>query len=112
MLYKRFEDVGVEPAWIDDVFSPSLPVVVPAFVPNPLVSIETAGSAGYIDVAFEITKYGEGKSIEMLDTSTNTTDAARMRLRDLIQWSRFRPRMADSAFEDASRVVLRYYVND
>ena len=111
MLYKRFADVGMEPAWIDQVFSPSVPVVLPGFVPNPLASPETSGSAGHIDVAFEITKYGEGKSIEFLDTSTNTTDAARMRLRDLISWSRFRPRMADGAFEDASRVVVRYYVN-
>jgi hypothetical protein len=112
MLYKRFAEVGMEPAWIDEVFSPSLPVVLPGFVPNPLVSPETSNSAGHIDVAFEITKYGEGKSIEFLDTSTNTTDAARMRLRDLINWSRFRPRMADGAFEDVSRVVVRYYVNE
>jgi len=66
----------------------------------------------YIDVAFEITKYGEGKSIEILDTSTNTTKDARLQIRDLINWSRFRPRMANGAFEDPSRVVVRYYVND
>jgi hypothetical protein len=112
VLYKRFGQVGMEPAWIDDVFSPSLPVVLPAFVPNPLASIETSSSAGFIDVAFEITKYGEGKSIEMLDTSTNTTDTARMRLRDRIRWSQFRPRVVDGAFEDVSRVVVRYYVNE
>jgi tetratricopeptide (TPR) repeat protein len=112
MLNKRFWEVGMEPAWVDHVFSPSMPVVLPAFVPNPLVSPETSGSAGHIDVAFEITKYGDAKSIEFLDTSTNTTDVARMRLRDLINWSRFRPRVADGAFEDASRVVVRYYVNE
>jgi hypothetical protein len=111
-LYERFEQVGMEPAWMDEVFSPSLPVVLPAFMPNPLARIETPSSAGYIDVAFEITKYGEGKSVEILDTSTNTTDAARLHLRDLIKWSRFRPRVADGAFEDPSRVVVRYYVND
>ena len=72
--------------------------MLPAFVPNPLASIETPDSAGYIDVAFEITKYGEGKSVEILDTSTNTTDAARLHLRDVIK--------------DPSRVVVRYYVND
>ena len=111
-LYERFEQADMEQGWMDEVFSPSLPVVLPAFVPNPLASIETPDSAGYIDVAFEITKYGEGKSVEILDTSTNTTDAARLHLRDVIKWRRFRPRVADGAFEDASRVVVRYYLND
>jgi len=111
-LYERFQQEDLEQSLLDEMFSPSAPVVLPAFMPNPLASNETPGSSGYIDVAFEITKYGEGKSIEILDTSTNTTEAARLRLRDLIKWNRFRPRMANGAFEDPARVVVRYYVND
>jgi len=111
-LYERFQQEDLEQSLLDEMFSPSAPVVLPAFMPNPLASNETPGSSGYIDVAFEITKYGEGKSIEILDTSTNTTEAARVRLRDLIKWNRFRPRMANGAFEDPARVVVRYYVND
>jgi hypothetical protein len=111
-LYERFQQEDLEQSLLDEMFSPSAPVVLPAFMPNPLASNETPGSSGYIDVAFEITKYGEGKSIEILDTSTNTTEAARVRLRDLIKWNRFRPRMANGAFEDPARVVVRYYVNE
>jgi hypothetical protein len=111
-LYERLEQEGLEQPLIDEMFSPRGPVVLPAFTPNPLASIETPGSQGFIDVAFEITKYGEGKSIEILDTTTNTTEAARVRLRDIIKWSRFRPRVANGEFEDPSRVVVRYYVND
>jgi hypothetical protein len=111
-LFERLQQEGLEQSFIDEVFSPSVPVVVPAFSPNRLVSSEAPDSSGYIDVAFEITKYGEGKAIEILDTSTNATDDARIRLRDLIKRSRFRPRMADGAFEDPARVVVRYYVND
>jgi hypothetical protein len=81
-------------------------------VGNPLASTETPRSAGYVDVAFEITKYGEGRSIEFLNTSSNTTDEARARVREIIVWSRFRPRMANGAFENPARVVVRYYVND
>jgi hypothetical protein len=111
-LYERVEQEGLEPSLIDELFSPSVPVVLPALMPSPLAAVQTPASAGYIDVAFEITKYGQGQSIEILDTSTNKTEAARVRLRDLIKWSRFRPRVANGAFEDRSRVVVRYYVND
>jgi hypothetical protein len=111
-LYELLREEGLEQSLIDEMFSPSVPVVLPAFVANPLLSGETAGSSGYIDVAFEITKYGEAKSIEILDTTTKTTDAATKRLRDLIRRSRFRPKITDGVFEDPSRVVVRYYVND
>ena len=111
-LYDRLEREGLEQSLIDEMFSPDVPVVLPAFSPSRLVSNEIPDSSGYIDVAFEITKYGEGKSIEILDTSANTTEDARLRLRDLIKWSRFRPRVANGAFEDPSRVVVRYYLND
>jgi hypothetical protein len=111
-LYDYLEEQGLDRPTIDDIFAPSVPVVLPAFLPNPLVSMETPGASGYIDVAFDITKYGEGKAIEILDTTTNHTEAARLRLFDLIRRSRFRPRMADGAFEDPSRVVARYYVNE
>jgi hypothetical protein len=111
-LYERFRQEGADQALIDEVFSPSAPVVLPAFSPNRLVSGEMPDSSGHIDVAFDITKYGDGKSIEILDTTTNTTDTARQHLVDLIQRSRFRPRMANGRFEYPSRVVVRYYVND
>ena len=111
-LYERLRQEGLEQSLIDEMFSPDVPVVLPAFSPSRLVSGEMPDSSGYIDVAFEITKHGEGKAIEILDTTTNSASEARIRLRDLIKRSRFRPRMANGAFEDPSRVVVRYYVND
>jgi hypothetical protein len=111
-LHDRLVQKGLEPSFIDEIFSPRVPVVLPTFAPSRLVFGEAPGSLGYLDVAFEITKYGEGKSVEILDTSTNKTEAARRQIRDLIQWARFRPRMANGAFEDPSRVVVRYYVNE
>lgn len=111
-LYAQLVRAGVDAAMIDEIFAPGLPVVVPAFAPNPLASSETPNASRYLDVAFEITKHGEGKSIEFLDTSSSTADAARLRLRDIVKRSRFRPRMADGAFADPARVVVRYYVSD
>jgi hypothetical protein len=111
-LYEQLRQQGLEQSFIDEIFSPSVPVMLPAFSPNPLVSGEVRGSSGYIDVTFEITKYGEGKAIEILDSTTNSASEARIRLRDLIKRSRFRPRMANGVFADPARVVVRYYVND
>jgi tetratricopeptide (TPR) repeat protein len=111
-LYDQFRQEGIEQPFIDGIFSPSLPVVLPAFSPNPLVATQTPGSRGFVDVAFEITKYGQGESIEFLDTSTNATEDTRTRVGDLIKRIRFRPRVAGGVFENPSRVVVRYYVND
>jgi tetratricopeptide (TPR) repeat protein len=112
-LYAQLEQKDLEQTFIDEIFSPSVPVVLPAFSPVPLGLSTTPGPSGaYLDVAFEITKHGEGKAIEILSTSTSAADTARLRLRDIIQRSQFRPRMANGAFEDPARVVVRYYVDD
>ena len=111
-LYDRMKREGLEASAIDAMFSPSVPVAVPAFLPNPFSSTDAARSSAYIDVAFDITKHGDGRSVEILDTTTSTTEDARLRVREIIKWSRFRPRVADGSFEDPSRVVVRYYVNE
>lgn len=97
---------------IDEHFSPKTPVVLPTFGPNPLASDGTAASAGYIDVAFEISRYGEGRRVRILDTTTNASDADKRRVAELIQRSRFRPRLTDGEFGRASPVVLRYYLSE
>jgi hypothetical protein len=97
---------------IDAVFSPLTPVVIPAFLPNPLVSKETPESTGYIDVAFDVSKYGRSLRVEILDTTTNATNAAKDRLVRLILRSRFRPRVIDGQFGRTPPIVVRYYVNE
>jgi len=86
--------------------------VLPTFVPNPLASDATDASARYIDVAFEISRYGESRQIEILETTMNATDADKTRLVQLIQRSRFRPRVIDGEFARSSPVVLRYYLTE
>ena len=108
--YQLLEAAGAQ-ASIDELFSPDIPVVLPAFVPNPLASDPAQASNRYIDVAFEVSRYGESRDIRVLDT-TNATDDQRARLVRLIQSSRFRPRIADREFARASPVRVRYYVNE
>lgn len=109
--YQEFRTEGAEQASIDEFFSPQLPVVLPAFLPNPLASEETPETAGYVDVAFDITSEGTSDDIDILDTTTNATRNAEKALVRLIKHSSFRPRSTDGTFEDSSRVVVRYYVD-
>jgi hypothetical protein len=100
---------GVAEVRIDELFLPQLPVVLPAFQPNPLARDESKKVAGHIDVAFEITKYGRGRGIEVLD-SVDATGDAQDALVALIGNSRFRPRPTSGRFTGDSLVVVRYHV--
>ncbi len=97
---------------IDALFSPEVPVVLPTFVPSRLVAERTAGAAGYVDVAFDITKYGHGEHVEILDTTGEVAREAKRALISTITRSVFRPRVVDGRIADASRVVVRYYIDD
>jgi hypothetical protein len=86
--------------------------VLPTFLPNPLASDQTPKTTGYIDVAFDVTKYGDSRRVEILDTTTNATDAATDRLVRLVQRCRFRPRVTNGEVADVVRMVVRYYLNE
>lgn len=109
--YARLVSSGADPATIEQFFSPAAPIVLPAFEPSPLLPDEALPTTGHVDVAFEITRFGRARNVEVLD-ATMATDHARKRLVGLISKSRFRPQTTDGEFEDASRVVVRYAVND
>jgi hypothetical protein len=96
----------VEPL-IAEIFAPPIPIVLPTFWANPL---ETPISARYIDVAFEVTKYGQSRRIEILG-STNVSDAEKDELEGLLRSSRFRPRVTDGELA-TSPIRLRYYLTE
>jgi hypothetical protein len=110
--YRQLRHNGIAPASIEAIFAPRIPVVLPALSPNPLVSEETARSAGHIDVAFDITKHGWSDAVEVLDTTKNASRAAEKDLLRVIRYRRFRPRIVDGEFADISRVVMRYYLDE
>jgi hypothetical protein len=93
------------------LFSPEIPVVLPTFVPNPLVSQPESSAGAYIDVAFDVTKYGHAEHIEILDTTTDISRDAKRALVATIFHSAFRPRVVDGHVADAAPVRLRYYVD-
>jgi hypothetical protein len=110
--YEQLQQKGIAQASIEQIFSPKTPIVLPTFMPNRLVSEGTQDSTGYIDVVFDVTKYGASERIEILNATTNVTDAAKGRLVRLISRSRFRPRVTDGQFADTSPIVVRYYLNE
>jgi hypothetical protein len=104
------KEIGVAQSFPGEIFAPMTPVVIPTFLPNPLSSNETQG--GYVEVAFEITRLGRSRKVEILDSSPSITDSVKERLVDLIEDTQFRPRTTDGRFRRSSPVVVRYYPNN
>jgi hypothetical protein len=94
---------------VEHLFAPSMPIVLPAFRPNPLAPRDAQPATGYIDVTFEITKYGRGRAVQIVGAA----DATKRDVDDLvgiIKRNRFRPRLTEAGFEATAPVALRYYV--
>jgi hypothetical protein len=103
------EQAGAPKSSIERIFAPATPVVLPAFQPNPLDRDETRAATGYIDVAFEITKYGLSRGVEIVDED-NATLATKRDLLALIRSNRYRPQLIDGQFAAATPVRVRYYL--
>jgi hypothetical protein len=109
VAHAMLEDARAPASSLEQLFAPPTPVVLPAFQPNPLARDEKRAAAGYVDVAFEITKYGRSREVEILDAA-NASHAAKQDLVALIRSSRFRPRLMDGEFVEATPVRMRYYL--
>ena len=109
LAHAMLEQDGAAETSVEQLFEPPTPVVLPAFQPNPLARDETRAETGYIDVEFEITKYGRSRAVEILDDA-NATHAAKQDLMALIRSSRYRPRLNEGVFADAAPVRMRYYL--
>lgn len=105
----QIETTVVAAPLIAEIFAPAVPIVLPTFLANPL---QTPSSVRYIDVAFEITRFGESRRVEILGAAANVSDADKNDLLALIKGSRFRPRVTDGELARAAPVVVRYYLND
>ncbi len=99
-------------AGTEAVFAPEVPIMLPAFVENPLATQRTVATRGHIDVAFDVTKFGKAEKIKIAEVSEGATHADKRDLVRLILRSRFRPRVVGDQFPETSRVALRYFLND
>lgn len=110
LAYKLLEETGEARASINGVFAPETPVMLPTFFPNPLVLDETREPTGYIDLTFEITKYGQARRLEIVDATANATDADKEDAVWPIMRMRFRPRVEAGQPVPAGPVVARSYL--
>jgi hypothetical protein len=83
--YREVQPSADTRAWTTQIFSPDLPVTLPTNEPNPFASAVTAEPSHYIDVRFDVTQYGRGERIEVLDTSQGATRAEERDLVHLIE---------------------------
>ena len=108
-VYELLAEQGAQES-IDRIFAPETPVIVPAFAQSPLVRGPEQRGDGYIDVSFEIDKYGKSHRIRILGTTTGSTRTVEKRVAQFISGSRFRPRIVDGRFADSTPVVVRYFL--
>lgn len=107
--YSQLREKGVPQTSIDRLFAPPVPVVLPTFLPSPLVA---EASASYIDVAFTINRFGASRDIDVVDATPDVTRSALNDAVRLIKHSRFRPRSTNGEFTDSEPIRLRYYLSE
>jgi hypothetical protein len=108
-LYRELQQDDDSRSSATQIFSPAVPATLPTFVPNPFASAAAAESSRYVDVAFDVTKYGRGERIVILATS-DATRAEEKDVMSLIKGTTFRPRVAAGELAASARVVLRYHL--
>ncbi len=86
--------------------------MLPSFLDNQLASEQSEATTGHVDVAFEITKYGEARDVEIFDSTSNATRADEQRLAQFVLRSRFRPRVTNGRLTDSGQIVVRYYLDE
>ena len=106
-IHAYLEKQGAAQDSIDRLFSPETPYMLPTFAANPAAPSDTA--TGYVDLSFEVTRYGTTRRIDVV-SSMNASKDARSDLVRLIARSRFRPIVQDGQFVRAASFVVRYYV--
>jgi hypothetical protein len=111
--YAELLALDVEPTTIDALFAPGVPIMLPSFAPNPIVSRETRTSRGYIDVEFVVMADGKSDDIDIVATmpADLPRDASKA-LIDAIKHGRFRPMITGGAPADSEPIVVRHYLND
>jgi hypothetical protein len=101
---------GLAQPSIDEFFAPATPVSLPTFQPNLLAPERADGATGYVDVVFDVSRYGKTSRIRVVDS--NASNVAQRRITRWLVTNRFRPRVADGQVVDAERIVVRAYVHE
>lgn len=108
--YSLLVERNAPAAAIQELFPSATPVFLPAFAPPPLEGA-TAEAAGYVDVDFEVGKYGQPRKVTIVAAAGDGVADAADELSAAFSRGRFRP----SPLPDAGRATpyrLRYSLAD
>lgn len=114
--YQFFNENPAFPASAGHLIYPALPVILPTYLPPPN-SREKLGIPpdaevhyfGYIDVSFELTKFGKARRIKQLGKGGEITRNMEIRMNQYLRNVLFRPRYQGTKV-DTGTITLRYYV--
>src|SRR5262245_57084217 len=76
---------------IEEFFPTATPVFLPSFAAPPLEGVAVAGSTDYVDIDFEIGKYGQPRKIDVVAVAGVNAEPVAKLLASAIGNSRFRP---------------------
>lgn len=106
-VYAMLADAGGHDALLAELFAPETPIALPTFASDHFVA-PTTSDARYVELTFDISKYGKGRGMRVTDSKGESAeDAAREMIRKIAR-SRFRPMLVDGEPVRASSVVVRY----
>jgi tetratricopeptide (TPR) repeat protein len=109
---KRYAEVqnGVPAASIEVLFPANTPVSLPTFAPTPFDEAAGVASTGYVDVDFEVGKYGQPRDVTIVAVAGDDAAATSKELAAAIHRGRFRP--SPLAEENWTGYRLRYSLAD
>lgn len=115
--WEQLQKDGVSSAKREALLTPPLPQQLPEFMALPhsrghfgLAADTPLQWQGWIDVSFEVSRYGKPQRLTLLDSSEGTDKAVQARLRRLLMASPFRPHIGPEGPEAAAHVYrLRYH---
>jgi hypothetical protein len=114
LAHEKLWELGAQTGLFAAVFSPEVPVLLPALLRSPLSKAGVPTSDAYIDFQFELSRFGRARHVDLLGMSPESPETmkdAKAELMRLMKSARFRPQTQDGQFTSSTPVVARYYVD-
>ena len=114
--WQEMAAAGASPEALNALFNPPIPQEIPSFLAHPFTRelLEIPDDLaleykGYIDVAFDLNRYGITSSLAVLGKSATATPALEGRLLRNLRRTQFRPRIVDGMARETETLQIRYY---
>ena len=110
--FEALQKLGATQRYLDEVFAPDVPVVLPTFNANPLARAQTkaAQTEKFINVSMVMSRYGRSLARDLSTSADPSLKNAEDAIRRIVTTSRFRPRFVDGEPQSRIEIEFRYYV--